>query len=190
VEALPLDAAEKAFRGRFGRPYIWADRCASTQQLLGDAPDGAVAATNEQTKGRGRLGRSWDAPPQKALLFSIVLVPPLAAERLPELTLVAGRAVAHAIAAETGLRADVKDPNDVLISGRKVAGILGEASDGRVVLGIGINVAQGEAELPQRTRFPATSLALEGAAVDRTRLLATVLETLERRYDEWLSASG
>ena len=187
---MPLAAAEETFRGRFGHPYIWADRCTSTQQLLRDQPEGAVAATDEQTEGRGRLGRSWEAPAQKALLFSIVLVPPVTGERLPEMTLVAGKAVAHAIAAETGLRADVKEPNDVLIAGRKVAGILGEASDGRVVVGIGINVAQDAVELPERPQFPPTSLALEGATVDRARLLATVLEMLERRYDEWLTAAS
>jgi BirA family transcriptional regulator, biotin operon repressor / biotin---[acetyl-CoA-carboxylase] ligase len=187
MHTVPLVSADAAFRGRFGRPYLWVERAESTQKLLGDAPEGAVAAADEQTHGRGRLGRSWEAPAGRALLFSIALVPPVPGDRLPELSLVAGRALALAIAAETGLRAEVKSPNDVLIGGRKVAGVLGEANDGRVVLGIGVNVAQRSEELPERAQFPATSLALEGAEVDRGRLLATILETLERCYDEWLS---
>ena len=178
-------------RGRFGRPFTWIERCASTQRLLDGAPEGAVAATDEQTEGRGRLGRSWQAPAGTSLLFSIVLTPSVPGERLPELSVVAGEAVAEAIAAETGLATTVKPPNDVLVDGRKVAGVLAEANDGRVTLGIGINVTQGTEELPPRTEFPATSLALAGRApVDRATLLAAVLEALERRYDAWVSAAA
>src|SRR5438094_248899 len=120
-------------RGRFGRPFTFVERCESTQRLLdSEAAEGAVAAADEQTEGRGRLGRSWHAPPGTSLLFSIVLVPPVPRERLPELSLVAGEAVAEAIIAETGLAATIKPPNDVLVLGRKVAGILAEAADGRV----------------------------------------------------------
>jgi BirA family biotin operon repressor/biotin-[acetyl-CoA-carboxylase] ligase len=177
------------FRGRFGHPYTYVERCASTQRLLDGAPEGAVAATDEQTEGRGRLGRSWHAPPGTSLLFSILLVPPVPAERLAELSLVAGEAVAEAIAAETGLAPTIKHPNDVLIDGRKVAGVLAEAADGRVVLGIGINVSQAAGELPPEV--DATSLHLVGAGdVDRSALLATVLAQLEARYDAWISGGG
>jgi BirA family biotin operon repressor/biotin-[acetyl-CoA-carboxylase] ligase len=174
-------------RGRFGRPYTFVDRCASTQRLLDGAREGAVVATNEQTEGRGRLGRTWHAPAGSSLLFSIVLEPAVPADRLPELSLVAGAAVAEALAAETGLETTVKHPNDVLIGGRKVAGILAESADGRVVLGIGINVTQSRDELPNDA---ATSLALEGASTDRTELLAATLERLEGHYDRWVSAAG
>ena len=177
-------------RGRFGRPFTWIERCASTQRLLDGAPEGAVVATNEQTEGRGRLGRSWQAPAGTSLLFSIVLTPPVPGERLPELSVVAGEAVAEAIASETGLTTTVKPPNDVLVDGRKVAGVLAEANEGRVTLGIGINVMQDESELPPRAEFPATSLALAGATADRATLLAAVLEALERRYDAWVSAAA
>jgi BirA family transcriptional regulator, biotin operon repressor / biotin---[acetyl-CoA-carboxylase] ligase len=177
-------------RGRFGRPFLFVESCASTQRLLDGAAEGAVAAADEQTEGRGRLGRSWHAAPGTSLLFSVVLEPPVPPERLPELSVVAGEAVAEAIAAETGLEAAIKLPNDVLIDGRKVAGILAEASDGRVVLGIGVNVSQLSEELPDNVVTPATSLALEGAAVERPVLLAAVLEHLERRYDAWVSAMG
>ena len=189
MDEVSLASADVAFRGRFGRPYTWVERCASTQRLLDGAPEGAVAATDEQTDGRGRLGRRWEAPRGTSLLFSLALTPNVPPERLPELSAVAGRAVAQAIAAETGLHADVKAPNDVLIAGRKVAGVIGEASDGRVVLGVGVNVTQQPDELPERAQFPATSLALEGATVDRARLLATMLEQLEQLYGEWVSAA-
>ena len=173
-------------RGRFGRPFTFVEQCASTQRLLDGAAEGAVAAADEQTEGRGRLGRTWQAPSGTSLLFSIVLLPQVPPERLPELSLIAGRAVADAIAVETGLVPALKHPNDVLLAGRKVAGILAEASEGRVVLGIGINVSQSQDELPPGV--VATSLRLAGAGVvDRAELLATVLERLEVRYDAWVS---
>src|SRR5512133_369818 len=175
-------------RGRFGRPYTFVDRCASTQRLLDGATEGAVAVTAEQTEGRGRLGRSWQAPAGTSLLFSIVLEPPVSAERLPELSLVAGAAVAEAIETETGLATEVKHPNDVLVGGRKVAGILAEAVDGRVVLGVGVNLSQTDDQLPSTA--PATSLAIDGADVGRDSLLVTVLERLEERYDAWVTAAG
>ena len=177
-------------RGRFGRPYTFVDRCASTQRLLDGAHEGAVVATDEQTEGRGRLGRTWQAPAGSAVLFSIVLEPGVSSERLPELSLVAGAAVAEAIEAETGLPTAGKHPNDVLIRGRKVAGILAESAEGRVVLGIGINVTQPRHELPADTNPSATSLALEGARVDRVELLASVLERLERHYDRWVVSTA
>src|SRR5204863_637792 len=131
-------------RGRFGRPFTFVERCASTQRLLDGAPEGAVAAAGEQTEGRGRLGRAWHAPAGTSVLFSIVLEPPVPPARLPELSLVAGAAVAEAIESETGLRATIKLPNDVLVDGRKAAGVLAEAVEGRVVLGVGVNVSQSQ----------------------------------------------
>jgi BirA family biotin operon repressor/biotin-[acetyl-CoA-carboxylase] ligase len=174
-------------RGRFGREaYVYAKRCASTQRLLAaDAPEGAVAVADEQTQGRGRMGRIWLAPPGTALLLSVRLVPEVAAERLPTLTVAAAEAV-RAVVAELGLDATVKQPNDVLVADRKVAGVLAEAVEGRVTLGIGLNVAQAANELPDRPVFPATSLALElGAPPDRRALLVDLLAELERRYDLW-----
>jgi BirA family biotin operon repressor/biotin-[acetyl-CoA-carboxylase] ligase len=177
-------------RGRLGRPYRFVERTASTQQLLGpDDPEGAVAVTDEQTEGRGRLGRQWLAPAGTSLLASVLLRPDVAPARLPELSLVAGRACAEAIAEVAGLETKVKFPNDVLVRGRKVAGILAEASEGRVVFGIGVNVSQVAGELPAEPRTPATSLLLEtGREVDRAELLVALLDRLERRYDEWLGA--
>jgi len=182
MEVVPL------LRGRFGRPFTFVERCASTQRLLDGAPEGAVAATDEQTEGRGRLGRSWHAPLGSSVLFSIVLVPPVPAERLAGLSPVAGEAVAEAVAAESGLATTVKHPNDVLIGGRKVCGILAEAlPDGGAVLGAGLNHRIPEESLPVPT---ATSLAVEGVDADRALLLAAILERLEAHYDRWVSETG
>lgn len=111
--------------------------------------------------------------------------------RLPELSLVAGLAATQAIADTTGLEPEVRFPNDVLIGGRKVAGILAEARDERVVLGVGINANITEDALPQAVDTPATSLLIEsGAPVDRARLLVSLLERLETGYDAWISEAG
>jgi BirA family biotin operon repressor/biotin-[acetyl-CoA-carboxylase] ligase len=189
-ELLTPENVVPLLRGRLGRPYRFVERTASTQRLLGeDDPEGAVAVADEQTEGRGRLGRQWLAPGGTSLLVSVLLRPNVESARLPELSLVAGRACAEAIADAAGLETEVKFPNDVLVRGRKVAGILAEASEGRVVLGIGVNVSQAAGQLPAEPRTPATSLLLEtGRVVDRAVLLVALLDRLERRYDEWLGA--
>lgn len=164
----------------------------STQRLLDEQhTEGAVAVTEEQTEGRGRLGRRWHSPPGVSLLFSILLEPPVATPRLPELSVVAGEACAGAIAAVVGVTPEIKLPNDVLLSGRKVAGILAEAREGRVVLGIGVNVNVPEDDLPADLDRPATSLLAEtGQEIDRAELLVELLDRLERAYDEWVRATG
>ena len=186
MDSLSPDRVLPLLGGRLGRPYRYVALCASTQRELSAAdPEGAVVATGHQTEGRGRLGRSWTDAPGTGLLFSLLLTPTVPAGRLPELTVLAAQAVAEAI----GPGAEVKEPNDVLLGGRKVAGVLGEASEGRVVLGIGVNANQTPEELPEETRLPPTSLRIErGAPVDRAELLAAILAALERRYDRWLSA--
>jgi BirA family biotin operon repressor/biotin-[acetyl-CoA-carboxylase] ligase len=192
-DLLAPDAVAPLLRGRFGRGvYRYAERCPSTQRLLEeDDPEGSVAVTEEQTEGRGRLGREWHAPPWTSVLVSVQLRPLVETARLPELSLVAGAAVAESVAALTGLEPTLKFPNDVLVGGRKLAGILAEARDGRVVLGIGVNVNQTDRELPPEPRLPATSLRIEtGTTVARAELLALVLERLERRYDAWVSERG
>src|SRR5262249_13861871 len=131
--ALSPEIVLPSLRGTFGREYRYAAETASTQTMLaGDANHGAVALAEHQTAGRGRLGRVWIDEPGTGLSFSVVLEPPLPVRRWPELTLVAARAVAVAI----GPGATIKEPNDVLLDGGKVAGILAEARDeSRVVVG-------------------------------------------------------
>jgi BirA family transcriptional regulator, biotin operon repressor / biotin---[acetyl-CoA-carboxylase] ligase len=191
-DSLSPEIVEPLLRGRFGRPYRYFERCESTQrELATDAPEGAVAVAEEQTAGRGRLGRPWHAPASTSVLVSVNLRPNVDVPRLPELSVVAGVATAEAIERETGLRPEVRFPNDLLIRGRKVAGILAEARDDRVVLGIGINANLSEEELPTNVDTPPTSLSIEsGAPVNRAELLATLLERLEVRYDAWVSATA
>ena len=190
-DSLAPEAMVPRLRGRFGQPYEHVGSTPSTQLLLApDAPEGALVVAEEQTAGRGRLGRSWFAPAGTSLLCSLQLRPDTPTERLPELTGVVARACADAIAALTGLEPALKFPNDVLVGGRKVAGILAEARDGRVVLGVGINVNVPADELPEDVDRPATSLLVEtGRELDRAELLAELLERLERRYDAWLNAA-
>ena len=174
-------------RGRLGTPYRFVASCPSTQRLLGeDEPEGATVVADEQTAGRGRLGRTWEAPAGRAILCSVVLRPRVPMPLWPELSLVAGEAVAAALRVETGVNASLRYPNDVVVAGRKLVGVLPEAASGRVVLGIGVNVNQTADELPRDTPKPPTSLRLEvGRELERAPLLAAILLELERGYDAW-----
>ena len=173
--------------GRLGRPYRFVASCPSTQRLLGeDEPEGATVAADEQTAGRGRLGRTWEAPAGRAILCSVVLRPRPPLPLWPELSLVAGEAVAAALRAVTGVDASLRHPNDVVVAGRKLVGVLPEAASGRVVLGIGVNVNQTAYELPRDTPKPPTSLRLEvGRELERAPLLDAILFELEQGYDAW-----
>jgi BirA family biotin operon repressor/biotin-[acetyl-CoA-carboxylase] ligase len=184
---LEPQVVERLLDGRFGRPYIYRERCDSTQLLLdGDLPEGATAVCDEQTVGRGRLGRSWAAPPGTAILCSVLLRPP-PETRVQELSLVAANAVADTLEQELELAVQVKWPNDIMIRRYKVAGVLGDARDGAVVLGMGINVNQTQAELPADARVPPGSLrTVDGRVRERAGLLARLLLALERSYDIWL----
>ncbi len=178
--------AEPLLRGRFGRPYLYAERTETTQRMLdADQPEGAVAVAEEQTEGRGRMGRRWEAPAGSSLLVSTLLRPP-PERRAAELTLLAGVAVAVVVERATGLAAQIKWPNDVMLNRRKVAGVLAELKDDAVVLGIGINVNQRPNQLPTETKAAAGSLySVTGRESERGELLADLLLELERRYDAW-----
>jgi BirA family biotin operon repressor/biotin-[acetyl-CoA-carboxylase] ligase len=172
-----------------GEPRTHVAECESTQLLLGpDDPEGAIATTDHQTAGRGRLGRRWLETPRTSVMVSVLLRPP-AERRAPELSLVAAVAVALALDDVTGgrdARAQIKWPNDVLLQGRKVAGILAEMKGVAVVLGIGINVNQTADELPEGTTLEAASLrTLDGVVRDREAVLTSVLHRLDRCYAGW-----
>ena len=175
-------------RGRFGQPFVYVPRTESTQLLLlEDPPEGAVAIADEQTAGRGRLGRTWEAPPGTSILCSVALRPPQG-RRFAELSLVGGMAAADAVERALGLSAQIKWPNDVMVNRFKVAGVLAEARDGVVVLGIGINVNQTRDQLPPETTTPAASLrTIDGTERDRAPILADLLERLEAQYDAWVA---
>jgi BirA family biotin operon repressor/biotin-[acetyl-CoA-carboxylase] ligase len=201
------DALERA-RPRLGRlasTFLFFSSVGSTNDLAlertrsaslsgerrGEVSEGLVVVAGQQTAGRGRRGHAWFSPPGSGLYVSVVLAP--AAARVDPgratmlTTLAAGVALSEAIGAATGLRVDLKWPNDLYVSRRKLAGILAEgAPDDSVVLGYGINVAA--------TAFPpdlgdrATSLETElGRTVDSTHVLVETLAALSRRYEDLLA---
>jgi BirA family transcriptional regulator, biotin operon repressor / biotin---[acetyl-CoA-carboxylase] ligase len=146
-----------------------------------------VVVADAQTGGRGRRGHTWFSPPRSGLYVSVVVAPatsrvdPQRATML--LTLAAGVALAEGIEAATGLTVSLKWPNDLLVSRRKLAGILAENHSDTVVLGYGINV--GATAFPPELGDRATSLESElGREIDRDQVLAATLAALERRYDD------
>jgi BirA family transcriptional regulator, biotin operon repressor / biotin---[acetyl-CoA-carboxylase] ligase len=185
-DSLAPEEVEPLLRGGFGKPYIYEERCESTQKLLDRSLDeGAIAACDEQTEGRGRLGRSWAAPAGTAVLCSVLLRPP-AERRTAELSLVGGLAAALSVERALGLTSQIKWPNDVMVNRRKVAGVLAETADDVVVLGIGINVNQRRDQLPVETAVPPASLlTTDGVKRVRAPLLADLLGEVERTYKLW-----
>jgi BirA family transcriptional regulator, biotin operon repressor / biotin---[acetyl-CoA-carboxylase] ligase len=186
-ETLAPAAVRPLLRGRFGEPYLYEPECASTQALLAgsDLPEGAVAVTEHQTAGRGRLGRTWEDAPGAGVLVSVLLRPP-PGPNVPQLSLVCALALTEAVEHATDLSAQIKWPNDVMLDRRKVAGILLEGGDAAVVCGIGLNVNQGREQLPAGTRREAGSLrTVTGSAHDRADLLVDLLARLEVHYGTW-----
>ncbi len=148
-------------------------------------PAGAVLVAEEQTRGRGRLDRTWQSQPGAALTFSVLLRPAaVPSGRRGWLPLLAGVAVAAGLQASAGLRVSLKWPNDVLVGPAKLAGILAEQAGTAIVVGIGLNVSQGRTELPSDQ---ATSLWLAGARADRAAVLVAVLREFEHWYQQWIS---
>lgn len=157
------------------------------------APAGSVLVADHQSAGRGRLGRTWTAPPGSGIAMSVLVRPTVPLERWTWLPLLAGLAVSDGIRQQTDLPAGLKWPNDVLLLGRKVCGVLAERVDTpagpAVVIGMGINVHLAADELPVPT---ATSLAIAlaelgfpGVPVHRTAIVSTVLRSLERVLARW-----
>jgi BirA family transcriptional regulator, biotin operon repressor / biotin---[acetyl-CoA-carboxylase] ligase len=174
------ERVEPRFRGRFGHPYLWRAACPSTQELARGLPHGGVAACDEQTAGRGRRGRSWHCPPGLGVLTSLSLRPRTPPDRLAAFSLVAAEAVCEAVLE----RALVRWPNDVVVDGRKLAGVLVEVRAGHMVVGVGLNANLTPADLPEDARVPATSLLIErGEPVDRAEVLADLVWALERRFE-------
>lgn len=152
------------------------------------AKEGAVVFAESQTKGRGRLGRRWISPPGKGLWFSVLLRPDLRPQEATQLTVAAATALWRAIHAETGLTPEIKWPNDLLLRGKKVAGILTEMSAEldrvkHVILGIGVSVNLTASEFPPDVRKVATSLRSElGRPVQRAELATAILRELDHDY--------
>lgn len=181
----------------------------STNALVADRavrgePAGLVVVAEAQTAGRGRLDRRWVSPPRAGLTFSVLVRPELPAAQWPWLPLLTGVAVVDALRGNAGVEALLKWPNDVLVEGRKLCGVLVEMpAPGAAVLGIGLNVTTRAGELPpaQEASLPATSLRLSGAiTTDRGTVLRAVLRALTRtladvesaqqRYRQWCASLG
>lgn len=157
------------------------------------ADEGTVIIADAQSGGKGRMGRVWSSPPGINLYCSVVLRPTVKPYEAAQLTFLSAVAVARAIEQTTQLKPEIKWPNDVLIQGRKVAGLLNEMSaetDGInfVILGIGVNLNMTAAQFPADLRTPATSLLLEqGRPVSRAQFAAAMLDELDRLYDAFLT---
>jgi len=156
-------------------------------KLAGEgAEHGTVVLAEEQTAGRGRLGRAWYSEKSSGIYTSIILRPPLAPAAAPVLTLMAGLAAQKAVSAATGLPVDIRWPNDLLVNGKKVCGILTEMSAEldrlhAVVLGIGLNV--NHSRMPVELENSATSLRMEAhRGISRVQVLVALLRELERYY--------
>jgi BirA family transcriptional regulator, biotin operon repressor / biotin---[acetyl-CoA-carboxylase] ligase len=163
---------------------------ARAKYLAGEgAPEGTVVVAEKQTRGRGRRGRSWFSPPGEGIYTSVILRPPIPPNEAPGLTLLASVALAEALHAITLLNVNIKWPNDILIKGRKVAGILTEISTEMdridyVVIGVGVNVNMPRKGLPPDIAHSATSVLMEtGKAFPRIVLLRAFLEWLEIYYE-------
>ncbi|MFT4217675.1 MAG: biotin--[acetyl-CoA-carboxylase] ligase [Micropruina sp.] len=191
VDAAALRAALSG-PGHLFQDFACVPSTASTNaDLVAAARSGAAAGTvlvaDHQSAGRGRFDRRWEAPPGASVAVSVLLRPDGASiARWMWLPLIAGVAVAEGIGASAGLGAEVKWPNDVLVGGRKVCGILSERVDDAAVIGIGINTALDADELPVPT---ATSLRLAGSDASATDVVIGVLTALEDAYRRWESTA-
>lgn len=202
-----VDAALKALEGTEGQglakvpPPAWriehylsvpSTNDLAAQMARDGHPEGTVIIAEMQTRGRGRMGRSWHSPGGAGIWMSLILRPSCPPGATAALTLVAAVAVAKAIEGETGLRPGIKWPNDLLLGGRKVCGILTELSAEldrvkHLILGIGVNVNQGNEDFPAELAAMASSLRLElGRYVSRPGLAARILAEFGPRYREFL----
>ncbi|HVJ47657.1 biotin--[acetyl-CoA-carboxylase] ligase, partial [Desulfitobacterium sp.] len=156
------------------------------------APEGTLVISRSQTSGRGRMNRQWACPPGKGILMSMVLRPEISVQFIPQLTLLCGVVVAETIRKVTGCAAGIKWPNDIVIRGKKVCGILAQSSFSRggpeyVIIGIGINVNLDIDQLPPNCQKTSTSLRLEmGQDVSRSKVLKQFIISWEEHYRVFL----
>jgi len=160
------------------------------------AEEGEVVIAESQEKGRGRLGRNWFSPPSLNLYLSVILRPKIPPHQAPLITLMAAVATAGAIEKCSGLRPLIKWPNDILLGGGKVAGLLNEIQSETdrihfVILGIGVNLNLDEKTFPKEIRSVAASMKQEmGQAISRKEFLSSLLQQLEEWYAIYLKEGG
>lgn len=175
----------------FGRHIYFQEEVASTQLIAHDfvnkgAPHGSLVVSDHQTNGKGRLQRTWHSPNGTGIWMSLILRPEIPLHKAPQMTLLASVAITEAIAQQTGLSPSIKWPNDILLNGKKVVGILTELKAEAdqvhaVIIGPGINVNQTANDFPEELKDVATSLQMElGEKVDRAALIQTIMSTFEK----------
>ena len=184
--------------GIVGRSLICLEELDSTnakaRQLAEDgALDGTVVIADRQSAGRGRLGRRWESPPSVNLYCSILLRPQIPVQQAPQLTFLSAVAVAETLNHLYQITARVKWPNDILVGGAKIAGLLNEMNAETeqihfVVLGVGVNLNMTTEQFPAELLYPATSVYLErGQAIDRAAFVRDFLQRLDAHYQEFLA---
>ncbi|MTV48517.1 biotin--[acetyl-CoA-carboxylase] ligase [Heliobacillus mobilis] len=194
---IPAEVEPRLETERLGRNYHFHTSLPSSNITAKElarqgAPEGTVVLTEEQTAGRGRLGRGWYSPPGLGIYMSLILRPRIPLGQTPQVTLLASVALCKALEAVTPVRPQIKWPNDILVNGKKLCGILTELNAemeavNYLVVGIGINLNQQPADFPGDVANVATSAAIAGGEpVDRIRFLTTLLSFFEADYDHWL----
>ncbi|NLV87894.1 MAG: biotin--[acetyl-CoA-carboxylase] ligase [Tissierellia bacterium] len=157
------------------------------KEIAQDEQEGTVIIAEEQTAGKGRMGRSWVSPKGKGIWMSLILKPTMEPMKVPKLTLI-GAAAVHKALENMKIKAQVKWPNDILIDGKKICGILTEMSGelnmvNYVIMGIGINVNLDEKDIPDQLKDKATSLKIStGKEINRKELTANILNEFEKLY--------
>ena len=192
---LSAEGLKAVFRGEvIGRDIIFLESTTSTNDTAmevgrqRDDPEGIVVVADAQGSGRGRLGRNWVSPPGVNLYFTVLLRPSLPVKETSLIVLMAAVAVVSAIRKSTGLKAEIKWPNDIFIMGKKTGGVLLEMKSysgnmSLIALGIGVNVNMSLDMLPEELRDSATSLKIEKKRnIDRIEQLGSILTELERYY--------
>ncbi|MGB8658664.1 MAG: biotin--[acetyl-CoA-carboxylase] ligase [Candidatus Zixiibacteriota bacterium] len=190
---LPGEIRKNLNTNVLGKKVLSYRRVGSTNHLAfrlaeSGADEGTLVVADEQTKGRGRMGRSWYSPPSLGLWMSLILRPDIPPFKAPGLSILAGLALAQAIEDLAGLDAKIKWPNDCLINGRKVGGVLLELSaeldrTNFVIAGIGVNVSHLPDDFPKNLSSTATSIKMEcGKEVPRIDVLNSFLTRFETIY--------
>ncbi len=158
------------------------------KKIANGEKDGAIVISEEQTKGKGRLGRNWDSKANEGIWMSIILKPNMIPYKAPFITLIAGASIVRALN-NLNVKATIKWPNDIILNNKKICGILTELSSeieriNYIVLGIGINVKT--MEFSQEICNIATSLYKEGYIISRVDLVRNILEEFEKLYDDYI----
>jgi BirA family biotin operon repressor/biotin-[acetyl-CoA-carboxylase] ligase len=183
---------------RLGSSIHYEETVFSTQEIahriaLTSEKEGTVVIAEKQTAGRGRLGRPWHSPKGTGIWMSLILKPKIFPQQAPQLTLLTAVSVVKGIKRATGIDAEIKWPNDILINGKKVAGILTElhADPDRihfVIVGIGVNVNHTQTDFPDQLQSSATSLRMAAQKeINRAEVVKCILDELEKLYDAYLT---